>query len=462
MDDLEKKMLSAKGYLEQMRLLVLGAEQSSELNEDELIEVGIKLTDLINEAQKEIDEALAVLKGDRTKLSGSERFSQDETDKKRSRKEEVIAIFVVGHRGFPLKFPENTIPSFRAAIEAGAKGVELDVHLTKDDQVVVIHDPTLRRTTNGQGEVRSHTLAELKRLEAGVRWGLDGVKIPTLSEVLREVDAEMFIVELKTGIQGPYPGIEEKVVNAVISEGKADRVFINSADPSSLRRAKEITSSVKTCLTVDAEPSSSWSAVRSSGADALHFNFRKADEKVVAEAKGECLMVGLWTPNKEDEIRLAAKYGPDWITTSYVDRAVSILRSEKLIRMRSTRGSSTRCVGLADRPASSLLVSQLFLLLALSFFLFLSVSLSLSFFETLADLVSRPRPDHPCGHTRDKSNEGFLRRSSVAPIRDESLKENSQVCHLQHPQLRRNRQQVRSIQGSGIHQRFRRRGTARG
>src|ERR671916_458700 len=102
----------------------------------------------------------------------------------------------LAHRGASALAPENTIEAFRLAVEAGAGGLELDVHVTRDGHIVVIHDATVDRTTNGTGAVSEMTLEELRRLDAGHNFSPDGgptrpyrgrgVRVPTLGEVLRE------------------------------------------------------------------------------------------------------------------------------------------------------------------------------------------------------------------------------------------------------------------------------------
>ena len=91
---------------------------------------------------------------------------------------------VFAHRGFSAAFPENTMLAFQEAIEAGADGIELDVHLTKDEKIVVIHDETIDRTTNGSGEVRSFTLEELRHFDAAAskKGTFSFEPIPTLQE----------------------------------------------------------------------------------------------------------------------------------------------------------------------------------------------------------------------------------------------------------------------------------------
>ncbi|HEV8663384.1 MAG TPA: glycerophosphodiester phosphodiesterase family protein, partial [Candidatus Methylomirabilis sp.] len=123
-------------------------------------------------------------------------------------------VLNIAHRGASADAPENTLPAFEAALAAGADALELDVHLAADGAIVVIHDITLARTTSGRGFVGRHTLADLKRLDAGSWFGarFAGTAIPTLEEVvtLARGRARLF-VELKAGSDF-YPGIEGAVV----------------------------------------------------------------------------------------------------------------------------------------------------------------------------------------------------------------------------------------------------------
>ncbi|RRD31960.1 glycerophosphodiester phosphodiesterase [Streptococcus minor] len=123
---------------------------------------------------------------------------------------------IVAHRGSRINRPENTLTAFEEAIRVGADGIELDVHLSKDGEVVVIHDETVDRTTNGSGRVRHLTIAELKELDAG-SWfdvAFTGEKIPTLLEVLELLERTGFRgslnIEFKTDFH-PYPNMEKKV-----------------------------------------------------------------------------------------------------------------------------------------------------------------------------------------------------------------------------------------------------------
>lgn len=120
---------------------------------------------------------------------------------------DLTAAPIVGHRGNAARAPENTIESFRQAVELGVDALELDVHVSSDGHVVVIHDPTLDRTTDGSGRVELLTLAEMQRVDAGARFTPDrgttwpyrgrSITIPTLDEVLRAFPATPLLVEIK-------------------------------------------------------------------------------------------------------------------------------------------------------------------------------------------------------------------------------------------------------------------------
>ena len=147
------------------------------------------------------------------------------------------------HRGFSGKYPENTILAFKKAIEAGAQGIELDVQLTKDGEIVIIHDETIDRTTDGKCEVISYTYEELKKFDASYiyRGQMGFNKIPTLREYFELIkDTDIVTnIELKTGIN-EYLGIEKKVWDMICEFNLADRIIISSFNHYSILRMKEI------------------------------------------------------------------------------------------------------------------------------------------------------------------------------------------------------------------------------
>ena len=149
---------------------------------------------------------------------------------------------LIGHRGYPARFPENTLASFEGAMQAGCDMVELDVTLTRDRKVVVIHDDTIERTTNGMGAVRAHTFEEIKRLDAGSwfdpRFATE--RIPELVEVMQLTAGRCMVnIEIKgSAFEAAYPtdAIEHQVVQLVKTSGAMKRVIVSSFEKRILQR----------------------------------------------------------------------------------------------------------------------------------------------------------------------------------------------------------------------------------
>ncbi|CAN5139014.1 glycerophosphodiester phosphodiesterase [soil metagenome] len=148
------------------------------------------------------------------------------------------------HRGASLRAPENTLESFRLA--AGAGGLELDVHLTSDGRIAVIHDDSVDRTTDGAGLVREMTLREVQSLDAGYRFTPDGgatypyrgrgVRVPQLGEVFRELQDHKVNIDIKEA----QPGIEAAVLKTIEEAGAGDRVLVVSEMQDVMERFREL------------------------------------------------------------------------------------------------------------------------------------------------------------------------------------------------------------------------------
>jgi glycerophosphoryl diester phosphodiesterase len=149
---------------------------------------------------------------------------------------------LIGHRGYPALCPENTLASFEGAMQAGCDMIELDVTLTRDRKVVVIHDDTLDRTTNGKGPVSGHAFEEIKALDAGSWFGarFAAERVPELSEVIKLTAGRcMLNIEIKeSAFEAIYPvdAIEHQVVKLVKTSGAMDRVIVSSFDQRILER----------------------------------------------------------------------------------------------------------------------------------------------------------------------------------------------------------------------------------
>lgn len=235
---------------------------------------------------------------------------------------------VMAHRGWSAVAPENTLPAFAAALELGADGVELDVQLSSDGQVVVLHDERLERTSNGQGLVGEHSLAELRQLDAG-SWFSDQfrqVRIPLLAEVLelcRPVRCGLNI-ELKNGLVH-YPGLEERVLQLIADY--PGPVVISSFNHRSLQRVHQLNSDLELGVLYVEHLFQPWVYARSCGSRALHPYFPTVDEELVSACRNTGLRLRPWTVDEPTVQQRLLAWGVDAIITNHPDRLLRLRES---------------------------------------------------------------------------------------------------------------------------------------
>lgn len=226
---------------------------------------------------------------------------------------------VIAHRGASGSAPENTLAAFRRAEALGAHMIELDAQLTRDGEVVVIHDWTLERTTGGRGPVRERTLGELRTLDAG-RWfagAFAGERVPTLAEVLSAV-ALPVNVELKpVGADG----LEARVL-AVVRQARAlDRVVFSSFDGSILGRLRALATEAEIAVLWETpEPAAAVAAMQRVAARALHLRKDAATPANLATLMRMGVEVRVWTVNAPDEMAALIAAGASGVFTDYPER----------------------------------------------------------------------------------------------------------------------------------------------
>lgn len=186
------------------------------------------------------------------------------------------------HRGVMALQPENTMSAFRLALDAGADGIETDVHLTKDGELVLIHDETLERTTDGNGMVSSYTLDELRRFNAGVRYSQQEV-IPTLQELLELVRGESIRLnlEVKTDVLR-YVGIEARLLDTIESSGiDPSRVLFSSFNHETIHRLKKMRPDIEAAILLAQPLYDTVGYLESVGADSVHPHIERiTDEEI--------------------------------------------------------------------------------------------------------------------------------------------------------------------------------------
>ncbi len=237
---------------------------------------------------------------------------------------------VLGHRGASAYAPMNTLPAFVLAADQGADGIELDVHLTRDGQLIVLHDFTVDHTTDGHGLACEMTLADIKQLDAG-GWfdeSFRGTHIPTLDEVFEAVGQRFRLinVEIKSESQEKTDGVEQAVADAILRFNLAQRIIVSSFNPFALRRFRMILPAVAIGYLYAPDGPDTQHIMAEVPHEARHPHYSLIDEHFVAWAHAEGYRVNTWTVNDPDAARMLHRLGVDAVMTDYPDRIVEALR----------------------------------------------------------------------------------------------------------------------------------------
>jgi glycerophosphoryl diester phosphodiesterase len=233
---------------------------------------------------------------------------------------------IIAHRGASGHAPENSKTAMLKALEMNADGFEVDLQLTIDGEVVVIHDWMLERLTNGSGFVRDKTLAELKALESG-KWFEDGrfsETILTLEELLEIIPSDKILnLEIKV-LLGEKNGIEDKIMEILKAKGRFDdeNIIISSFDHALLKRMNDKTPSIKLGLLFNAGILNidKYIEMNELNIYSLHCAGEFFNQELAQLAKLKGMKVYIWTVNEVYEAEILKKFGVDGIITNYPDR----------------------------------------------------------------------------------------------------------------------------------------------
>jgi glycerophosphoryl diester phosphodiesterase len=227
-----------------------------------------------------------------------------------------------GHRGNPAEHPENTMRSFRSAIALGCDLIECDVHLSSDGRLVVIHDHTLDRTTNGTGLVHDCTAAELRKLDAG-----DGEKIPLLQEVIELAIGKVgLVIELKN-LPPLYPGLEEKLINMLRQLGAIQECAIVSFNHAAIHELRKVEPSMQLGILEGARPLHPARMLRETGADVYSPHWGASDPQVVKEVHAAGGAVAVWPVDDQAAIAWCKYTKPDAIFSNRPKEVGAALRT---------------------------------------------------------------------------------------------------------------------------------------
>ena len=231
------------------------------------------------------------------------------------------------HRGDNKNAPENTVPAFVSAVIKGAHQIEFDLHLSKDGRLVVIHDNTVDRTTNGTGRVADLTFAELRALDAGAWFApeFEGTRIPTFREALEAIPRRVLCnVHLKNA-----PGVAEAATRVLMDMKRLDHCFL-AASQDQIGIARAMAPEVRLCNMT--RQSDDWYAYAKAtirmGTEFIQLVGKHEDfSEVVALLHGEGVKVNYFEAHTEEAIRACVAAGVDYVLSDDLDTCLRVLKT---------------------------------------------------------------------------------------------------------------------------------------
>ncbi len=235
---------------------------------------------------------------------------------------------IIAHRGASGHRPENTLSSFQYALEMQVDGIELDVHMSKDGHLIVCHDETVDRTTNGKGFIKDLTLKEIKELDAGSWFHPDYANegIPTLQEVLELLENKDILINIELK-NGPifYRGLEKETIELLKKYQLHNQAILSSFNHYSLLEVKRIDMHIKTSILYMAGMVAPWVYAQYVGVEGIHPYFPSLIPPVVEDCIRNGLMVNPFTVNDEFHLQQVSAMGVTGIITNFPDRAKKVV-----------------------------------------------------------------------------------------------------------------------------------------
>ena len=238
---------------------------------------------------------------------------------------------IYAHRGASTQSPENTMAAFRKAIELGSGGIELDVHMTKDGEIVVIHDEVIDRTSNGTGKVKDLTFSELLRYDFGYWFSQEfsEEKIPTLEQVMTLLSDWDGVLNIE--IKANDTGIESSVIALIDKYRMRKRVIISAFNHYILVNVKRIDDAIETGALIMETLYRPWEYAKRIGAGTIHPFYRAINQEIIGECLANGIDVNVFTVDRSEDIKMLAGAKVSGIITNVPDVALKSLSEEIFI-----------------------------------------------------------------------------------------------------------------------------------
>jgi glycerophosphoryl diester phosphodiesterase len=235
-------------------------------------------------------------------------------------------FMVIAHRGASSYAPENTLAAFDLALQMGARHIELDVDFTSDGHIVVIHDDTVDRTTNGSGPVTSHTLAALRSFDAGSSFGarFAGERVPTFDEVLERYKGR---VHIHTEIKGRSPHLSQRTADLIRRHGMEKQVTITSFQKTRLEEMRVYAAEFPTGWLVAEVSDATIAQARAIGVSQLCPRANTVTPELVRRLHAEGFVARAWGVSNEALMQQVVQAGADGMTVNFPDKLIAYLKS---------------------------------------------------------------------------------------------------------------------------------------
>lgn len=237
---------------------------------------------------------------------------------------------IYGHRGAKGEAPENTLVGFQACLDHGVRRCELDLHLSRDGELMVIHDPTLRRTTGRRGKVAERTASELVTVDA--RHGGPGhthpAPIPTLDELFEKCPFEHWQLEVKSASRVRAAKTVQAIKQLAEKHGVMDRITVTSSSREVLRALTRLAPELSRGLVAEYAWLDPLKAAKAYGCDMLALNWTLCTPERLLKAQKQGLHVSVWTVNEAALMRRLADFGVDSMITDFPGLAVRTLQRQ--------------------------------------------------------------------------------------------------------------------------------------
>jgi glycerophosphoryl diester phosphodiesterase len=240
------------------------------------------------------------------------------------------AVMVIAHRGASSYAPENTLAAFDLALEMRARHIELDVALTRDSHIVVIHDDNVDRTTDGCGLVTSHTLAALQELDAGSWFGaqFEGERIPTFDQVLARYKGR---VHIHTEIKGKSPSLSQRTADLIRKHGMETQVTVTSFQSARLQEMRACAPELPVGWLVREVNDSIIAQAHAIGVNQFCPRADTVTPELVHRLHAEGFVVRAWGVTTEELMQSAVHAGVNGMTVNFPDKLIAYLESHNYV-----------------------------------------------------------------------------------------------------------------------------------